>query len=270
MFLWEQYNNNWYGVYGSHIIKLCKNENRSVEVLSFPEMKSCKETVFRLDDDFAKILQELSKDSFVNQLIKKYPGLRLMRQEPHQCLFSFLCASNTNIPMIRKMLYALTRRFGKKIQIDGKLFFTFPSALDISRATIDELRSCSLGYRAKAIRQTADDIVSGRLDLDLLRQQSYEDARQQLLKTYGVGNKIADCVLLFSLDKLNAFPIDIWIARAITSQYSWLFRNKYHEKLTTYQYELLSKIIRQYFGKYAGYAQQYIYYHMRQELGKKW
>jgi N-glycosylase/DNA lyase len=238
--------------------------------LSFPEDKSCDQKIFRLDDDIKKIFEEISHDPLICRLAKAYPGLRLIRQEPHQCLFSFVCASNTNIPMIRRMLYNMTRKFGKHKKVDGIDFFTFPSAAAINRASVDELRGCGLGYRTKAIKATADAIASGRLDFDLLKKSSYYESKKELLQVYGIGNKIADCVLLFSLEKLDAFPIDVWIARALASHYSWLQKSKFHDKIAPHQYEQLSDGARRYFGKYAGYAQQYLYYHTRQVAGKKW
>jgi N-glycosylase/DNA lyase len=226
--------------------------------------------MFRLTDDIMTIYSEISRDPLVHRLIKRYPGLRLMRQEPHQCLFSFVCASNTNIPMIRRMLHALTRKFGTLVKIDDAEFFTFPSAATIKRASIDDLRACGLGYRAKAIKAAADAIASGQLDLSALKIASYEEAREELLRIYGVGNKIADCVLLFSLEKLESFPVDIWIARAIAGHYGWLQKKKLGDKITSNEYEQLSSSARDYFGRYAGYAQQYLYYHMREAAGRKW
>nr|MDQ5860409.1 DNA repair protein [Thermoproteota archaeon] len=176
----------------------------------------------------------------------------------------------TNIPMIRRMLYNMTRKFGKHTKVDGIDFFTFPSAADINRASVDELRGCGLGYRTKAIKAAAYAIASGRLDFDLLKKASYYESKKELLQVYGIGNKTADCVLLFSLEKLDAFPIDVWIARALASHYSWLHKSKFHDKITPHQYEQLSDGARRYFGRYAGYAQQYLYYHTRHLAGKKW
>jgi len=149
-------------------------------------------------------------------------------------------------------------------------FFTFPSAADINRAGIDKLWACGLGYRAKAIKAAAAAIDTGQLDFDMLKSATYEEAKKELLQVYGVGNKIADCVLLFSLEKLDAFPIDVWIARALAGHYKWLHEKKFGDKITPRQYEQLSGSAREYFGRYAGYAQQYLYYHMRQAAGKKW
>jgi N-glycosylase/DNA lyase len=226
--------------------------------------------MFRLGDDDKMIFSEISRDTFMRRLVKAYPGLRLMRQEPHQCLFSFVCASNTNIAMIRRMLYNMSRKFGKSVRIDGHEFFTFPLADDIKKSTVEELCACGLGYRSKAITAAARAIASGQLDLDALKKASYAEAKKELLKIYGIGNKIADCVLLFSLEKLDAFPIDVWIARALSSQYNWLYKNKFGDKVTPRQYEELSDSAREYFGRYAGCAQQYLYYHIRQSAGKKW
>jgi N-glycosylase/DNA lyase len=269
VFLWEKHKNSWYGIHGDQVIKFTQSD-KCIEFSSFPEDKSCDQKIFRLDDDIKKIFKEISHDPLIYRLTKAYPGLRLIRQEPHQCLFTFVCASNTNIPMIRRMLYNMTRKFGKRTKVDGMDFSTFPSATAINKASVDELRDCGLGYRTKAIKASADAISSGRLEFDLLRKSGYYESKKELLQVYGIGNKIADCVLLFSLEKLDAFPIDVWIARALASHYSWLHKSKFHDKITPHQYQQLSDDARRYFGKYAGYAQQYLYYHTRQVAGKKW
>jgi N-glycosylase/DNA lyase len=269
VFLWEKHNNSWYGIHGDRVIKFTQYEG-CFEFCSFPEDKSCDQKIFRLDDDIQKIFKEISHDPLVGRLARAYPGLRLIRQDPHQCLFSFVCATNTNIPMIRRMLYNMTRKFGRRTKVDGMEFFTFPSAADINKAAADELQDCGLGYRTKAIKAVADAIISGRLDFDSLKKTNYYESRKELLQIYGIGNKIADCALLFSLEKLDAFPIDVWIARALARHYSWLYTIKFSDKIAPHQYEQLSEVVRRYFGKYAGYAQQYLYYYMRQAAGKKW
>jgi N-glycosylase/DNA lyase len=291
MFLWKRIDNAWYGIYGEHILKFStyaadplqqnkniNNNDRFIEFYSFPAMKGWEQHVFRLDDDIKYILSSFSKDTLVSEAIRRYPGLRLMRQDPYQCMFSFLCASNTNILMIRRMLNSLSRKFGRKIVVDGKEFFTFPTATDLNRATIADLCSCGLGYRSKAVKLLAESISHGNLDVKYLIQASYDDAKTELLKVYGIGNKIADCILLFSLEKLEAFPIDVWITRALSHHYNWLLsyykkekeNSNRNKKINYDQYITFSETIRKYFGKYSGYAQQYLFYHMRQNAGKKW
>jgi N-glycosylase/DNA lyase len=269
VFLWEKHGNSWYGIHGAHVVKLTQFDDH-IEFTSFPEDSCCDQKMFRLDDDIKEIFEEISHDPFVHKLIKLYPGLRLIRQEPHQCLFSFVCATNTNIPRIRRMLYNIVKKFGRCMRVDGMYFSTFPSAVDIDRANVNELLSCGLGYRTKAIKAAASAIASGRLDFDFLKKARYCESKKELLQVCGIGNKIADCVLLFSLDKLDAFPIDVWIARALARHYRWLHKNKFNDKITPHRYEQLSSSAREYFGKYAGYAQQYLYYHMRQIAGKHW
>ena len=267
MFLWEKIDDSWYGIYGRHVIKF--EAAGGLEFSSFPDDKNMERRLFRLDDDMESILARLSSDALVGRLAQSYPGLRLLRQDPEQCLFSFVCASNTNIPMIRRMLYTLAAKFGEKVKVDRKEFHTFPSAEALHRATDADLRVCGLGYRARAVKAVAAAITTGELDLASLTTASYEEAQAELLELHGVGPKIADCVLLFSLEKLDAFPIDVWIARALAANYGWM-SGRFGEKLTPRQYDQLSEAARKYFGLYAGYAQQYLYYHMRQGAGRKW
>ena len=283
MFLWENYKNSWYGVYKSHILKFSldhknsgKGTNDRLYFDSLPELDNWQQLVFRLDYDINYISSCLTNDNTISQLFKKYSGLWLMRQDPFQCMISFACSSNTNIPMIRRMLKNLCRKFGIKREIDEKKFFTFPTTKSLAKASINELRSCGIGYRAKTIKSLTEKIISGTLNTEELSQCKYDEAKEKLLSIYGIGNKLADCILLFSLEKTEAFPIDVWIARSIHSYYRSLLNPEGFKldfkstKLNPNKYNLLSKIMRQHFGKYAGYAQQYLYYHMRCSANKKW
>jgi N-glycosylase/DNA lyase len=160
--------------------------------------------------------------------------------------------------------------------MDGNNFFTFPSIKRLYNTSINELCSCGTGFRAKTIKSIAERIVDGSINIDELRKYGYSEAKELLLSIGGIGNKIADCILLFSLEKTEAFPIDIWIARSLYAYYRSLFSEQTSKltfksaKLTVNQYNLLSKIMQEHFGKYAGYAQQYLYYHMRHQANKKW
>jgi N-glycosylase/DNA lyase len=295
MFLWEKHGNSWYGIYGEHVLKLIdsksdtlvkKNEygvaceNDGVKFFSFPPYPYWERQVFRLDDAIDEIFSTFSNDTLVTDLITNYSGLRLMRQQPYQCMVSFACSSNTNIFMIRRMLRNLCERFGNEMIVDDKRFFTFPSPERLNRASDEELHLCGLGYRTKAVKAVAEAIVNDRLNISSLLRLPYEEAKNELLKIHGIGNKVADCILLFSLDKLEAFPIDIWMARVLYLNYEWFFKNSNkkfnknrklsYEKITVHEYKRLSRYARDYFGKYCGYAQQYLYYDARQCAGKKW
>jgi N-glycosylase/DNA lyase len=294
MFLWEKLDGTWYGTYGDHILKLSSDHSASfnndpvktdtrlsivqkIRFESYPEMHNWPTRVFRLDDDISKILSDISTDALMEKTIRKGYGLRIMRQEPCQCIVSFVCSSNTNIVMIRKMLKNLSKKFGRKLNLDGRNFFTFPSIKSLDKADINEIRSCGVGYRAKAIKAVAKSIVEHEIEFSVLSNVSYYEAKSALLKIYGIGNKIADCILLFSLDKLEAFPIDIWIARALERHYKQVYCTndssinlQPDRGLSQFQYQYISEKMRQYFGKYSGYAQQYLYYYMRKTENLKW
>jgi N-glycosylase/DNA lyase len=268
-FLWEQLGNSWYGVDGNRLLKLSL-DNERLEFFSYPDQGNWERTFFRLDDNIEEIESSIMHDVRLATLVKRYPGLRLLRQDPEQCLFSFLCSSNTNIPMIRRMLLNLTRKFGDVIRCDGLEFHTFPSSSVLASASIAELRSCGLGYRARAVKSAAERITDAELCLSDLKRLRYDQAKARLLEVYGIGNKIADCILLFSLDHLDAFPIDVWIARALMAHYGEVYDCNIGEKLTERQYESVSTAMRLHFGRYAGYAQQYLYYEIRQRSGRSW
>jgi len=275
MFLWEKYKNSWYGTYANYILKFSITKDE-VEFCSTPKFDNWEHFIFRLDDDIQNIFSNFSNDIILLKLLKRYTGLRLIRQDPHQCMISFACSSNTNISMIRRMLKNLSMKFGIKTRIDNKIFFTFPTMKNLYKASINELCSCSVGYRAKTIKSIAEKIVTGSLTIDELYRSKYDDARKTLTSIYGIGNKIADCILLFSLEKTEAFPIDVWMGRAIFMYYKRLIHNRKvtfmngNKNLSDDQYSILSEIMRNHFGKYGGYAQQYLFYHIRNMKKRKW
>jgi N-glycosylase/DNA lyase len=275
VFLWEKYKNSWYGSYGDYILKFSVLDNK-IEFYSTPKFDNWEHFIFRLDDNIQSIFSNFSDDIIISKLFKKYTGLRLIRQDPHQCMISFACSSNTNISMIRAMLKNLSMKFGTKKEIDNKIFFTFPRIKNLYHASINELCACSVGYRAKTIKCIAEKIVTRALTIDELYHCKYDDARKILTSIYGIGNKIADCILLFSLEKTEAFPIDVWMGRAIFMYYKRLIDNRkvtfmnLNKKLSYKHYSILSEIMRNHFGKYGGYAQQYLYYHIRNMEKKKW
>jgi N-glycosylase/DNA lyase len=275
VFLWEKYENSWYGTYGNYILKFTITDNE-VEFYSTPKLDNWQHFIFRLDDNIQDIFANFSSDPILLGLLKKYRGLRLIRQDPYQCMISFACSSNTNISMIRMMLKNLSRKFGIKKEIDNKIFFTFPTMENLYKASINELCSCSVGYRAKAIKSIAEKVVTGALTVDELCRSNYDESRKILTSVYGIGNKIADCILLFSLEKTEAFPIDVWMGRAIFKYYHRLINKRNstiinaNKKLSDNQYSILSEIMRNHFGKYGGYAQQYLFYHIRNLEMKKW
>jgi len=192
-----------------------------------------------------------------------------MRQESWECLISYICATNKNIPAIKDMILNISRRFGEKLLFDGLEFYTFPKPRDLANARVEELKKCKLGFRAERVLEVSRKVCTKEIDLEALRKMSYKDAKIELMKLPGVGPKVADCVLLFSLDMLEAFPIDVWMKRIILNYYSDHFDSSFVKKvsskksLTRGEYERIGLFGRKYFGKFVGYAQEYLYHFER-------
>ena len=186
-------------------------------------------------------------------------GLRIIRQPKWECLATFICSSMKQVAHIRQISLALRKCFGEPRQIGGHLFYTFPSAQRIARASEKQLRACALGYRAKHLRATAQLVSSGECNLEAWSALSDAELRKHLCALPGVGAKIANCVMLFGYQRLRAFPIDVWIERVLRRQY--FPRQK---KITP---QRLREFSETYFGEHGGYAQQYLFHHARTVRG---
>jgi N-glycosylase/DNA lyase len=270
LFRWQKIGDWWYGVVADKVIKI-KQENDKLEFQFFPETKNdgFLENYLRLDDDLPQILSKVSKDDYIKQAIKKFYGLRLIRQEPWECLASYICATFKGIPAIKKMINSISSCFGNKITFDGYEFYTFPKPEQLAQACSKDMRNCGLGFRAERILETAKQINNCELDLENLKRLDYPQAKQELLQLSGVGHKVADCVLLFSLEKLEAFPIDVWMKRAATRLYAKHFDPEFIKRvankgsITPKEYETIGSFGREYFGKNVGYAQEYLFHYLR-------
>jgi N-glycosylase/DNA lyase len=167
------------------------------------------------------------------------------------------------------MIFELSRRFGHQVSCKGGSFYSFPEPDVLADASIDELRKCKLGFRARLVRQAAQKVDANEIDLELLKNVDYETAKAELQKVSGVGNKVADCVLLFSLEKLEAFPVDVWIRRIVGTRYSDRFDTPFTGRISSKTslsrraYESIGSFARGYFGRYAGYAQEYLFHYAR-------
>ena len=264
VFLWNKINERWYGINGSEILRVSKNPFTLVSSQKKPS------DIFRQDDDLEKILKSISRDKLVRSTILQFPGLRLMKQDPFQCYISFICSSYASIPNIKQMLQKLCKKFGEKINFDGYEFFNFPQAEKLSRASLKDLLSCGLGFRAKYVKKASQDVASGKINFDFLKEAGYHLAKEKLVEIYGVGDKVADCILLFSLEKLDAFPIDRWTLRILQKYYSDKFDKLIGKSLTRKKYITLHEKIMKHFGPFAGYSQQFLFKMERDLNNKKW
>jgi len=262
VFLWNKIGSEWIGIDGQNFIILRQSPFSA---------KSSLNTInnfLRQDDDIEGILKNINRDSIVRKATKQSPGLRLIRQDPFQCYISFICSSNASIQNIKLMLTKLCRRFGSQVDFNGYKLFTFPRVETLANTNIKGLYDCGLGFRAKYVKEAAKAVHCGKIDFNSLRRADYKIASGILKDVPGIGNKIADCILLFSLDKMDAFPIDRWMQRILLKYYHKNFDNVTEKPLTEKNYERLHDRIVQYFGPYAGYAQQFLF-KMERDLNKK-
>jgi N-glycosylase/DNA lyase len=262
VFLWKQIQNNWFGVNGQDVLRITD----SGKIKSYAKQKI---DFLREKDNLEEILRMISRDKTTRLAVKKYLGMRLLRQDPFQCLISFIVSSNSNIPKIKTCLENICKNFGEKIFFENKEFFLFPEPKILASASIQEIKNCGTGYRSKFIISASDMINSGKINLEYLKKCEYFKAKEIISEIPGVGNKVADCVLLFSLDKLEAVPLDRWIIRILGKYYPNIFEIS-TKTITNKQYEILHEKIVNYFGPYAGYAQQFLFKMERENYKKKW
>ena len=225
-----------------------------------PEIVSRLADYFRLDDDIEAIYSDITRDGRVAEMVERYPGLRVLRIEPWECLVSFICSANNNIQRIHNNMETISAAFGSPVSLDGYTRYTFPTPADLAEAGEMELRRLGLGFRAPYVYKSALAVLEGRMDLDELVRIPYPDAKEKLMECPGIGPKIADCIAVFSLEKLEAFPIDVWVRRALGE---WYFPGQKVPKDS-----VLLEWAQGYFGRYCGYSQQYLF-HGRRLRGRR-
>jgi N-glycosylase/DNA lyase len=269
VFRWDKVGDWWYGVTRDKVFKVRQVGGKFEYGNADAEFVT---NYFGLDKDLQKIVNSINRDAHIRKATREYWGLRLIKQDPWECLISYICATYKSIPAIKHMLNNMARKFGEKIYLDEQEFFTFPSCEKLAAATKRDLTDCGLGYRARYVLETAQRFRDTQINLEDLKKIPYVEAKKALMEFPGVGAKVSDCVLLFSLDKTEAFPVDVWIKRVILNHYSCKLQIDFAKKLSTKKglssgdYERLNVWGRNYFGEYAGYAQEYLYHFERKSI----
>ncbi len=200
---------------------------------------------FDMERDYKKLREEISRESALKEACDFGRGIRILRQEPWEALCSFIISQCNNIPRIKGIVEKLCLMCGEKREFLDITYYTFPTAAEVSRLSEKELSMLRSGYRAAYIKNAADAVTCGEFDLDAVSALPTPDAKAELLKLSGVGEKVASCVLLFGMGKLDAFPVDVWMKRAIT----FFFGE--------------GKFDYTRFGDLAGLAQQYMFHYIR-------
>lgn len=206
--------------------------------------------LFCLHEDYEHILSEIAKDAFMQSVIKQYSGLRVTRQDPWECSISFICASASNIKKIQYCLNELSKSYGTLLSLDHVAMHSFPPFKSLTDA--QKIRRAKTGFRAKYLYR-ANEKITVRF-LREIQKMPYDGAKKALMQLDGIGEKIADCILLFSFGCYEAFPVDVWIKRIVEQQY--LHQPTSEKKIAAFG--------RSYFGRYAGIAQQYLYFYALQ------
>ena len=237
------------------VLRVRQTEGRLEWAASTPEAPERLEELLRLDDDLDAIVEATPPDDLLDRAYEAYRGLRLVRDPAFPCLVSFICSAQMRVARIHGMQVALAEAYGDAVEFDGRTYHAFPTAGQLAAATESELRGLSLGYRAPYVLRTAEMVADGEAHPEEARGLAYEAARESLTRFVGVGLKVADCVLLFSLGYLEAVPLDTWIRSAIEEHYPHCERGSYEET---------SRAVREQFGgEYAGYAQTYVFHYLR-------
>jgi len=213
---------------------------------------------FSLDTDLNEILDAIDCDPFIHAAIDRSIGLRLVRQPPWECLCSYICATNTNIPSVRRRIALLSEQFGEKITCSGISGYAFPGPERIAcHDSVECLSTCKLGYRAPYVFTSSRDAAAQAGWAERIQNLPYEEARHEITKFAGIGPKAADCVLLFAFQKYEAFPVDVWIRRIMREHY--LPELPEGAPLSGREYDTIRGFARKHFGEYCGYAQEYLY-----------
>lgn len=225
-------------------LEIEQNDNEVIFYCSEKEYNDIWKEYFDLDTDYKKYLNSVdTTDEYLNKAIQFGEGIRILKQDVWEMIISFIVSQQNNIKRIQKIIELLCQNFGEmKYTQQGTAYYTFPSIECLSKVTEQDLKHCNLGYRAKYVLKTTNDLFQNPSIIENLKKMNYIESKKELMKLYGIGEKVADCICLFSLHHLNAFPIDTHIKSVLQSQYQYGFP----------------------FDLYAGYEgviQQYIFYY---------
>ena len=264
-FRWNVEDNESYtGVVKNSVINVSKNNNEIIFKGIFDGneegFKDLIRYYFDLDTNYNDIKEKLSNiDEYLKTATKFGSGIRILNQDLWECIISFIISANNNIPRIKKIIERISEKYGNKINLNGKIYFSFPTPERLGHATVNDLRDLGTGFRDIRIYNTTNMILTKEVDLEKIsKMNSTEEMREELLKLDGVGPKVADCILLFSsLKRIDVFPIDVWVRRVMNELY---IHNENEEKVNKKE---ITKLAQDKFLGISGLAQQYLFYWKR-------
>ncbi len=249
------------GIFGKNILNVKKDGNKIIfkGICEENIIKTCTE-YFNLDTNYEKIKDELSKiDDYLKTSISYGNGIRILKQDLWETIISFIISANNNIPRIKGIIERISKKYGNEIKWNDESFYTFPTVEELSKASVQDLRELGLGFRDKRVYETTQMILNKEIDLDKIKSSNdIEYIKEELQKLPGVGGKVADCIMLFSLNKFEVFPIDVWVRRVMNELY---IKNEDETKVDKKE---IAKLAQEKYSNLAGLAQQYLFYWKRE------
>ena len=263
-FRWnKQEDDSYIGVIKYGVLNVKQEKNKVIfkgKIMDNYNLKDIVEDYFDLNTNYSEIKNILKKiDQYMEESIKFGNGIRILNQDFWETIISFIISANNNIPRIKNIIDKISKTYGNKIEWNNNEYYLFPTVEQLSKAEIEDLRNLGLGFRDKRIYKTTQMIKNKEFDLDKISKiKDLDELKCELLKLDGVGEKVADCIALFSLHRFDVFPIDVWVRRVMNDLY---IHNEIEEKVKK---EDIKKIAEEKFKNYKAIAQQYLFYWKRE------
>jgi len=258
VFHWVREGAGWLGTIGDRAMYV---EQRGEELLVPKGSEKLACHYFALDHPLVEICASFPEDPAMQSACDFCRGMRIIRQPGWECIATFITSSMKQVAHIAQISHTLRRRYGRKVTWNGRELFAYPTPEALAALQEEDLRACALGYRAKNLLGSARMIAAGEVNLETIARMDDEAARAELCRLPGVGEKVANCALLFGFERVRAFPIDVWIERVL--------REIYFPRKRRVTASRLRDFSAKYFGEYGGYAQQYLFHHARKTWRQK-
>lgn len=259
-FRWKKIDEDYYvGVIKDRAIKV-KQVDNTLYIISnnMDNLEEIVKNYFNLDLDYSSIEKRIAfVDDNIKKAVTNTTGLRFLKQDFFETLISYIISANNNIPRISKSVNEISKRYGKKIELDGEEYYLFPTPEELKDVSVDDYRNCGVGFRDKYIYNTVAKINNKEIDLEEMYKMDTDSLKKELLSLMGVGPKVADCILLFSCSRVEVFPIDTWVEKIMTKLY---FDNKEATKKQIQEYATNN------FKNDAGIIQQHLFYNIREGM----
>jgi len=261
-FRWNSINEKEYiGVISDRVIKVRQEGNKLY--FASNDMDNLEDVVrhyFDLDKDYLSIEKEIVKiDKHIKDAVKNSSGLRHLNQSFFECLISYIISANNNIPRISKSVNVISKKYGKKIVFENEEYYLFPTVSQLKAVTIDEYRKLGVGFRDRYIKDTVETILNGGFDVNNVDNLTTNELRKELMKLKGVGQKVADCIMLFSCGREEVFPVDVWVERVMSVLY-------FKDNKGSMKKKDIIEYADKNFRKNAGIIQQHLFYNMRENM----